>query len=333
MNRVVVGTLVGVVALAAGIGTTHAWDQLQSRGEKAATRTAEPHTSPSTPVEIEPTAPTDAVPVAFNINEVYDSFTRPGDLPGCGDRWGLSPIAKHNISIEVVRADDADEGAGASRYAFSGEFTNNGSANETFFGSFYEIIVVQDGIVIGAGESEFFSIDVISLDPGETSDSFGFMPFDGTSTCEGQRRINELLSEFDAVEGTQAERDAAFEEYLAERDALEALEPGEYEVYAWSPVVFGPHAAAAQILIEEGYEDPSVLRTMFRGNPILEESPIADLCPSYDPTADDTWMFQDCQWLTDDDFDEALMRDVPAESVKDLDPFFVISEPYTFTVE
>lgn len=305
---------VGAIAIA-GLSAAVGWYGVQALTNTEAP-VAEPSGSPS------PDGAT--VSVTFNLDEVE---AQAGDLftpPLCGEDWSAEAAAANGVlpQVEVVQ--------GAMSASATVSFASEDEALTAFLAQEGQLIITRDGVVVTPDWGTEFVPDLFAASAENPAPSADSIDFNGATLCDTAAELSAIWDDFD-WSGASEEQIAARQQEALEFEAENSdLPPGDYQVYAWTPVILGEPAAAARALVEEGVTQLAYLQYTAGYSAIQDDPRIADYCE--DSRTPDGQSERLCD-VPQDVLAEVLRRDVPEHYVIDAPAAVAISEPATFTVE
>src|SRR5690606_32567150 len=110
-------------------------------------------------------------------------------------------------------------------------------------------------------------------------------------------------------------------------DEHAAMPSGRYTLYAWTPVVMGEQGAVAQHWHDMGFEDLADITDLSPSNPLMKDPRIAKYCSAPDPEDPFAEAAFVCATIPQEVWDAVLTRDVPVDTIVDVAPYIIISEP------
>lgn len=306
---------VGAVAIA-GLSAAIGWYGIQwltaSDNEPIAAPTATPD------------APVATVPLTFNLADVEAQASGLFTPPGCGDTWSSDSVSVSGVVPEVSVV------TGATRASATVSFANNNDTLTAFLAQEGQLVITRDDVVVTPDWGSEFVPDLFATPAHSAAPTSDVIQFTGATLCDTAAELSALWDDFDWANAT--EQDIADRQQQAHAFETEnaALPPGEYKVYAWTPVIFGEPAAAARALVEEGFSDIAHLQYTAGYSPLRDDPRIQDYCDESETAGGQTELLCD---VPQDVLAEVLTRDVPTHYVVQADAAVAISEPATFTVE
>ncbi|MFW2512386.1 hypothetical protein ACNI3K_01250 [Demequina sp. SO4-13] len=271
-----------------------------------------------------PASDVDTVTVTFNIDEVEAQASGLFSPPDCGAEWSAEPTPANGV-IPEVSVTQGEVSASATV-----TFTSEDDDLTAFLAQEGQLIITRDGVVVTPDWGTEFVPDLFVTSADTTAPSSDSVEFSGATLCDTAAELSAIWDDFEwsnATEEQIAERQQEAEDFAAENSDLP---PGEYEVYAWTPVILGEPAAAARALAEEGLEGLAYLQYT-AGYSVLQDDPrIVEHCTESETPEGQTELL--CN-VPQDVLAEVLTRDVPEHYVVDAPAAVAISEPATFTVE
>ncbi|MFW7413920.1 hypothetical protein [Demequina sp. SO4-18] len=309
--------LMAVSAVAiAGLSAAVGWYGVQFLTSNSETPAAGPSVPPASDVE--------TVPVTFNLDDVEAQASGLFTPPECGAEWSAEPTAANGVIPEV------EVTQGSVRASATVTFTSDDDELTAFLAQEGQLIITRDGVVVTPDWGTEFVPDLFVTATDTTAPSSDSIEFTGATLCDTAAELSAIWDDFEwsgASEEQIAERQQEAEDFEAENSDLP---PGDYEVYAWTPVILGEPAAAARALAEEGVSGLAYLQYT-AGYSVLQDDPrIADHCEEASTPDGQTELLCD---VPQDVLTEVLTRDVPAHYIVDAPADVAISEPATFTVE
>ena len=294
-------------------------------------------------------------PVTLDVQGVFDHFAT-FEQPACDEPPNLEPNSVNGITAELSIRGEFAPGT----YAFSVRYENTGDSEATFLAAAGGVILVKDGVVVTRLGEPIGSIQSFDAEPGGWTAFSENQNFGYTSTCAFIEELDALrfesfgdgTEEFDPTDEQLAHFDARLLEIM-ER----SLEPGTYEIYAWTPVVFGEQAGAARVFREEGVWDLGTLMHVGMGSEQLDLDPeLATFCTttfidgSGNATVVDGYLPSEneqtnghpdfgqvdsvqCDVVDKDLFESRLTRFVPEDYIVAVADGVLVSEPITIVIE
>lgn len=271
-----------------------------------------------------PDAPVPTLPLTFNLADVEAQATGLFTAPGCGDTWSAEPTAAHGIIPEVSMV------TGATRASATVSFANANDTLTSFLAQEGQLVITRDDVVVTPDWGSEFVPDLFVTLPGAAAPTSDIIQFTGATLCDTAAELSALWDDFDWASATEqdiAERQEQAHTFETENSDLP---PGEYKVYAWTPVIFGEPAAAARALVEEGFVDLAHLQYTAGYSPLQDDPRIQDYCEQSETAGGQIELLCD---VPQDVLAEVLTRDVPTHYVVEADAAVAISEPATFIVQ
>ncbi|MFN3867025.1 MAG: hypothetical protein ACK4MD_09990 [Demequina sp.] len=306
---------VGAVAIA-GLSAAVGWYGVQLLTGNGGAAVAEPTSTPTSDIA--------TVPVTFNLAEVEAQAAGLFTPPACGEEWSAQAAPANGVIPEVTVA------RGTVSASATVTFTTADEELIAFLAQEGQLIITRDGVVVTPDWGSEFVPDLFVTSTDTTAPSSDSIDFTGATLCDTAARLSAIWDDFEwsgASENQIAERQREAEAFEA---ANSDLPPGEYAVYAWTPVILGEPAAAARALTSEGLTDLAYLEYTAGYSVIRDDPRIADYCrESLTPDGQSELL---CE-VPQDVLSEVLARNVPEHYVVDAPAAVAISEPATFTVE
>ena len=306
---------VGAIAVA-GLSAAIGWYGVQwltsSDGDQIATPTATPD------------APVETVPLTFNLAEVETEAAGLFTPPTCGETWSADSTLVHGVIPEVAVA------TGATRASATVSFQNTNDALTAFLAQEGQMIITRDGVVVTPDWGSEFVPELFVTTPGAAAPASDAIQFSGATLCDTAAELSALWDDFDWAQASEQEIAARQQEAEQFESDNASLPPGEYQVYAWTPVILGEPAAAARALVEEGISDIAHLQYTAGYSALSDDPRIQGYCDESQTPDGQTELLCD---VPQDVLAEVLTRDVPTHYVVEADAAVAISEPATFTVE
>ncbi len=306
---------VGAVAVA-GLSAAIGWYGVKLLTGSDETGLASPTVSPTVDV------PT--VPLAFDLAAVESEATGLFTPPLCGEKWTAEPTAAHGVMPEVAVV------TGATRASATVTFANSNDTLTAFLAQEGQLIITRDGVVVTPAWGSEFVPDLFVTTPEAAAPVSGSIDFSGATLCDTAAELSAIWDDFNwdgATEQQIAERQGLAEQFESDNSELP---PGEYRVYAWTPVILGEPAAAARALAEEGLSGLAYLQYTAGYSPIKDDPRIQEYCDESTTPGGQTELLCD---VPQDVLTEVLTRDVPTHYVVEADAAVAISAPATFTIE
>lgn len=283
----------------------------------------EPAASPSPTVS--PTPSTDTVSLTFDLAQIEAEAAGLFVPPVCGESWTAPAHSAHGI-VPTVQVGEPQDGAASATVAFGTEADHA----VAFLGQQGQIIVTRDDVVVTPDWGSEFVPDLYTADPSGTGSASQSIAITGPALCDVAAELAALWDDFDWDTATDEDINAQYQQAAEFEEANATLPPGEYKVYAWTPVILGDHAAIAITLAEEGITDLAHLQYAAGYSPLAGDPRIEPYCRS--ETTDDGEIDSQCD-IPQDVLSEVLRRDVPSEYIVDAPPEVAMSEAATFTIE
>ena len=271
-----------------------------------------------------PTADVDTVPLTFDLAAVEQQASGLFTPPACGEEWSSEPVEANGV-IPVVEAMTTQGGASVTT-----SFQNASTETKAFLAQEGQLIVTRDGVVVTPDWGSEFVPDLYVTTSDASAPTSDTVDFSGAALCDVAGELSAIWDDFDWSSATEEEiaaRQQEAEDFEAEH---QDLPPGEYQVYAWSPIILGESAAAARALVEEGITDLAYLQYTAGYSPLRDDPRIAEHCEESETPDGQTELLCD---VPQDVLTEVLRRDVPTYYVVEAEPAIAISEAATFTVE
>jgi len=244
--------------------------------------------------------------------------------PACGEQWTADATPANGV-IPQVSVDADPTGASATL-----SFVATDDVAVAFLGQHGQLIVTRDGVVVTPDWGSEFVPEYFVATPEDAEPLPDAVDFNGAALCDVAAELSAIWDDFDWANATDeevAERQAAAEAFENEnRD----LPPGEYKVYAWTPVIVGEPAAAARALYEEGFSELAFLTYTAGYSPLADAPEIQPYCQESQTPDGATELLCD---VPHDVLVDLLERDVPSSYIVDAAPGVAISEAATFTIE
>lgn len=269
------------------------------------------------------TSDVETIPVVFDYAIPAQAGTAIIERPECGSEWSGTPSSVEGITATAT-AEQIDQ-----TLVLSTSFSIEGDTPVAFFAEETRFVVLRDGEVVTPDfASEFAPVLYDTTGDVTTGQQ---TPMASLDLCDTAAEYASIWEGFDFVNGSEsdrAEREAQAEAFVAENSQLPA---GEYTIYAATPVVMGDQAAAGAVLLAEGITqlpalDHTYLATQAAYSPLADAPEIQEYCE------DDGSGTIVCD-VPADVIDSLLTRDVAVATIVDVQPFLLISEPVTVTVE
>lgn len=306
---------VGAVAIA-GLSAAIGWYGVQwltsSNGDPVAAPTATPDAAATT------------LPLTFNLADVEAQATGLFTSPSCGDTWSAEPTTVHGVIPEVTVT------TGATRASATVSFANTNDILTAFLAQEGQLIITRDDVVVTPDWGSEFVPNLFVTPPESAAPTSDIIQFSGATLCDTAAELSAMWDDFEWAGASEEDIAARQREARDFEVANAALPPGEYKVYAWTPVIFGEPAAAARALVEEGFSDLAHLQYTAGYSPLQDDPRIQDYCEQSQTPDGQTELLCD---VPQDVLAEVLTRDVPPHYVVEADAAVAISEPATFTVE
>ncbi len=306
---------VGAIAIA-GLSAAVGWYGVQLLTGGGETPVAEPSSSPTTDRA--------TVPLTFDLAEVESQANGLFEPPACGDTWSAEATAANGVipEVEVTR--------NAMSASATVTFTSEDEALIAFLAQEGQLIITRDGVVVTPDWGSEFVPDLFVTSTDTTAPSSDSIEFTGATLCDTAAELSAIWDDFEWSSATE-EQIAARQQEAEDFEAANAdLPPGDYEVYAWTPVILGEPAAAARALAEEGVTGLAYLQYTAGYSAIRDDPRIADHCEESETPDGQSERLCD---VPQDVLADVLTRDVPEHYVVDAPAAVAISEPATFTVE
>lgn len=306
---------VGAIAIA-GLSAAIGWYGIKWLTAPDADQVATPTATPG--------APTPTIPVTFNLAEVEAQAAGLFTPPRCGETWSADSAAAHGIIPEVAVT------TGATRASATMSFANTNEVLTAFLAQEGQLIITRDDVVVTPDWGAEFVPELFVTTPQASAPASDVFQFTGATLCDTAAELSAIWDDFDWANATEAQI-AQRQQQAADFEAEHAsLPPGEYKVYAWTPVILGEPAAAARALVEEGFTDIAHLQYNAGYSPLRDDPRIQDHCEVTQNPDGQTEM--PCN-VPQDVLTEVLARDVPPHYVVEDEAALAISEPATFIVE
>ena len=271
-----------------------------------------------------PDAPVPTLPLTFNLDDVEAQATGLFTAPTCGDTWSEDSATVHGVIPQV------DVTTGATRVSATVSFANTNDVLTAFLAQEGQMIITRDDVVVTPDWGSEFVPELFVTTSGAAAPASDVIQFTGATLCDTAAELSAIWDDFDWAGAS--EQDIAARQQQAEQFEADnaSLPPGEYKVYAWTPVILGEPAAAARALLEEGFTNLAHLQYTAGYSPLQEDPRIQDYCDQSQTPDGQTELLCD---VPQDVLAEVLTRDVPTHYVVEGDAAVAISEPATFTVE
>lgn len=306
---------VGAVAIA-GLSAAVGWYGVQLLTGEGEAPVAEPSSTP--------TADLPTVPLTFDLTEVESQASGLFNPPACGEEWSAEATAANGVIPEV------DVTRGEMSASATVTFTSEDEALTAFLAQEGQLIITRDGVVVTPDWGSEFVPDLFVTSTDTTAPSSDSIEFTGATLCDTAAELSAIWDDFD-WSGATEEQIASRQQEAEDFEAANAdLPPGDYEVYAWTPVILGEPAAAARALAEEGVTGLAYLQYTAGYSAIRDDPRIDNHCEESETPDGQSEMLCD---VPQDVLAEVLTRDVPEHYVVDAPAAVAISEPATFTVE
>ncbi len=306
---------VGAVAIA-GLSAAVGWYGVKLLTADAAS----PSHDPSAPA----TADGPTVSLTFNLTEVEEEAAGLFTPPACGAAWSAEPTVANGVIPEVaVTLQEMSASATVT-------FTSEDDALTAFLAQEGQLIITRDGVVVTPDWGSEFVPDLFVTSTDTAAPTSDSIEFTGATLCDTAAELSAIWDDFEWSGASDEEIGARQQEAADFERENSDLPPGDYEVYAWTPVIQGEPAAAARALLNEGMTGLAYLQYTAGYSSIKDDPRIADHCrASETPDGQDEML---CD-VPQDVLAEVLTRDVPKHYVVDNPAAVAISQPATFTIE
>ena len=279
---------------------------------------------------LRPTTVTPAVtsePSATMTSVTWDPAAAAADATSgfsaqCGDTW---------LGQEVQVAGVMPIGAGSFRPS-EGESSEAITVDTGFIsdpdpmqllGNPLSYIVVKDGVIVGL--STYFD-ELTLYTTGSVSNSS--IVFSASGTCAAQHETNAVFEAAGFDPASDELSDPEWAGLLPPLDAIDAkyvdLDPGKYEIYLVSPVIFGPQLALAQALSHPDFYGHMPLTQNIGLTPLGDDPRLAPYCTK-------TQGIRTCN-PPQHVLDEVLTLPVDESTIDNTPSGVAISAPITVTV-
>jgi hypothetical protein len=318
MRNAITGSLIVVLALAAGAGSTY----MAYTFEPRAWGVDDPITEAG---HLEPESMTlsyDAEALAEEIDALFEP-------PACGETFeakateanGVTPIASATLrqqpswmSIDVAAT-----------------FTTDFEDVVTFLADDQNIVVTRDGVVVSPDLEATYTPSLFRATEGFDTVQAAGLGFSPANLCDVADKFSDFWDTFDWDTATSAER-AEADRLATEVHAAHAeFPPGEYAMYVWTPIVMGEPAAIARALAEEGLTELAYLEWNLGWTELASDPRLTKYCTT-ETDADGQVVGTLCD-VPAAVLRDVLARDVPASYIVDVPPALGISAPAVIVVE
>lgn len=316
--KIVAALLVASASAAAGWYGVKWWQ---------ASQVAEP--APMVTVSPSPTAtPIPTVHLTFDLAALTAAVEPLMERPQCGDTWDGSATAANGIT--PVTDASLRSANGVDELEISAGYKTTSNDPLAFLATDGNFIVTRDGIVVSPDWGADYVPQYFVAQAGTITPTSGGATLTGSTLCDVGDQLSAIWQNIDFATATP-EDIAAAQKLTDEFNAAHAaLPPGEYKIYAWSPIVLGEPAAIARALMEEGVNDIGTLAYSIGNTPFAGDPRLSPFCEDQTDT-DGTVVGRNCD-VPANVLKEVIAQDVPQSYVVDGPPALAISAPTVVTI-
>lgn len=300
-----VGTVaaVGVVAAAGWFGLNHLPDLTSAADAPTASASA---TATGLQVMWDPEPDYNAAMAGFHF-------------PQCGEKFSPEAQPVGGILPKPKVGDIEEDGDNAQWVLVSDAFVSDDGKQTALLAQPYSIVGTRDGVVIYAEEQHYFGMDLYNANSPSDGSGVGFSPSSMCAAREDGQKLGDSMAGL-----SDEDQQKMWDEY---NKKWSKFEPGTYEIYMVTPIVFGQQLALAQTFALDGIQDMTSLSQDISWTPLADDPRVSPYCIGSKDTGD----FQ-CT-PPPSVLKEVLTRQVDPALVDDTAPGVGISAPVEVTVD
>lgn len=303
------GAAGAVVVSALVLGGIHAFGETKT-----------PATTPSASASPEPST----TPVLWNPQSETSAAMAGFTIPQCGDAFAPSEQSVDNVAI-AADAGYTDElsADGSGQFLMNVLFNSTDGERRSFLATGYGYVITQHGKVVAAEMPSADDMELYGTGGHSDNSATAF----GKYNCAANAAVDQLYKDrgwdpdADHSEAENTTMSAATEKLLK---GFLTWPSGDYQVYVFTPVVFGDQLAAAQALKAEGVATVAGIRTDMGNVLFVNDERMAPYCTQ----TGDQFSCNPPQ----DVVDEVLTFEVDPATVDNAPPGLAISAPVNVTV-
>jgi hypothetical protein len=274
------------------------------------------------------TTPIATIHLTFDLEALTAAVQPLIEQPQCGDTFtgtatpanGITPVADASLRT-VDGVDEIDINAG---------YKTASNDPLAFLATEGNYIVTRNGVVVSPDWGTDYIPQYFVAQAGTITPTSDGVMLTGSTLCDVADQLNAIWQHIDFATAKPEEIAQAQKLADAFNTAHAKLPPGEYKIYAWSPIVVGEPAAIARALTEEGINDIGTLAYTIGNSPLADDPRLTPYCTNQTDDAGAV-IGRSCD-VPPVVLKEVIARDVPVSYVVGGAPALAISEPTIVTI-